>query len=163
MTNILLVAVKQCRDEGYSDEEISFEMRRAAESVKVGGFWLSGDDCQNLPGQQPQRNHVSDKKLKEIIDVGSLWCGNPITQELAQELIDLRNLIEKAGAVSLAAFKLVDAMETCHICKGAILVTEEPVHCEDCSYDCDDHDGPECATLESLHRNLKTALYKARA
>ena len=73
-----------------------------------------------------------------------------------------RELMQRAESIAFAAYKLVDAMETCHICKGTILASDEPVHCEDCSYDCDDHDGPECETIESLHRNLKAALAEAR-
>lgn len=105
---------------------------------------------------------ISDEHLNEIVKVGKQWCGDPITQELAQELLDLRRALEKSEAVALAAYKLADAMETCHICKGAVLVTDEAVHCEDCSYDCENHDGPECETIESLHRNLKKALAEAR-
>ena len=60
--------------------------------------------------------------------------------------------------IVMKAQALVDAMETCHICHGTVLVDNDPVHCEDCSYDCDNHDEPPCKTLYDLHRELKIAL-----
>ena len=54
-----------------------------------------------------------------------------------------------------AAKALVDAMETCHICLGTILVDEDPVHCEDCSFDCDEHQLPACRSIQDLHAELK--------
>ena len=57
-----------------------------------------------------------------------------------------------------SATSLVDAMETCRICKGTVLVEESAVHCEDCSDDCDYHEGPECVWIYDLHRDLKAAL-----
>ena len=72
------------------------------------------------------------------------------------------NALDVAGprilALEHAAQALVDAMETCHECKGTVLVEEQPVHCEDCSYDCDSHEGAECPTIYSLHLALKQAL-----
>jgi len=41
------------------------------------------------------------------------------------------------------------------------LVEEQPVHCEDCSSECDSHEGSECPTLYSLHLALKIALANA--
>jgi len=61
-------------------------------------------------------------------------------------------------AVREKAQALVDAMETCHECKGTVLVEERPVHCEDCSGDCDSHEGAECPTIYGLHLALKCAL-----
>ena len=57
-----------------------------------------------------------------------------------------------------AAQILVDAMETCHICSGTLLVDDGPAHCENCSGDCDDHDLPNCRSIEYLHSKLKRAL-----
>jgi hypothetical protein len=53
---------------------------------------------------------------------------------------------------------LVSAMETCHTCKGLVLIDESPVHCEDCSSDCESHDEPNCTSIYELHRRLKQAL-----
>lgn len=55
---------------------------------------------------------------------------------------------------------LLEAMETCHICKGLILLEEAPVHCEDCSWDCDEHDEPNCTPIYVLHEELKKAINK---
>ena len=57
-----------------------------------------------------------------------------------------------------AAKALADTMETCHICEGTVLVEEGPIHCEDCSYYCEEHEGPECPRLDNLHADLKRAL-----
>ena len=63
--------------------------------------------------------------------------------------------------VEKAAQALVEAMETCHICKCSLAIDDGPAHCEDCSGDCDDHDEPDCPTLYSLHRALIRALAAA--
>lgn len=55
MRNLLVFAVKLARDAGYLDDEISFELRRAADSVKVGGFWPSDVDRQSLPYQNSEK------------------------------------------------------------------------------------------------------------
>ena len=56
---------------------------------------------------------------------------------------------EQLVAALRAAQELMIAMETCHICKGAILLQETPVYCEDCSFDCEEHEEPECPTIQS--------------
>lgn len=66
-------------------------------------------------------------------------------------------------AVIEAAQKLVNGMETCHDCGGAILVDEGPVYCESgCASDCDVHQADEnpdpCPTIYGLHATLKRAL-----
>ena len=54
---------------------------------------------------------------------------------------------------------LLDAMETCHICHGQIsLADEPPTHCEDCSWDCDEHDEPDCESVFWLHHKAKMAV-----
>lgn len=55
MQNFLIFAVKLARDAGYSDNEISLELRRAADSVKVGGFWPSDVDRQSLAYQNSEK------------------------------------------------------------------------------------------------------------
>lgn len=62
-----------------------------------------------------------------------------------------------------AARALADAMETCHECKGTVLVEEQPVHCEDCSSDCESHEGAECPTIYGLHLALKLKLARVSA
>lgn len=58
---------------------------------------------------------------------------------------------------------LVDAMETCHQCKGTLTFDDvDPAHCEDCSCDCDNHDEPPCASIGALHGRVKTLLNKAK-
>ena len=74
--------------------------------------------------------------------------------EAAEALIAER----KADGLVEAAKILVSAIETCHVCQGTVLVNEGPTHCEDCSWDCEEHDGQECPRLDSLHGNLKRAL-----
>lgn len=70
----------------------------------------------------------------------------------------LQSAQETLQGLRKVASELTDAMETCHICKGTVLVEEQPVHCEDCSWDCDNHEGSECPTLYGLHLALKNRL-----
>jgi hypothetical protein len=49
-------------------------------------------------------------------------------------------------------------METCHICKGALLMQEWPVHCEDCSGDCENHDEPACTPIYVLFNGVRKLL-----
>jgi hypothetical protein len=74
-----------------------------------------------------------------------------MAQRIAAQSAELEQLRAEAQA-------LVDAMETCHQCKGTVLVEEQPTHCEDCTYDCDSHEGAECPTIYGLHLALKMAL-----
>ncbi len=61
------------------------------------------------------------------------------------------------GAQAIVA--LLDALETCHICKGVLSLDDgSPTHCENCSWDCDEHDEPECVPLYVLHRNARQAI-----
>lgn len=63
-----------------------------------------------------------------------------------------------------AAKALIHAMETCHHCQDQIIVEPEQggVHCEKCSWDCDDHPEPECSTVNGLHARLKRLLIQAK-
>jgi len=58
------------------------------------------------------------------------------------------------AALKAAKFYL-DAVETCHICEGAVLVDSGPTNCEDCSADCDTHDASNCEHLDVLHAAAK--------
>jgi len=54
---------------------------------------------------------------------------------------------------------LLDAMETCHVCQGTLSLDDvEPTHCENCSWDCDEHPEPGCIPLYVLHLNAKLAV-----
>lgn len=65
---------------------------------------------------------------------------------------------ERIVALETAAKLLLDTMETCHICKGSIILDENATHCENCSYDCDDHEEPRCVPIYVLHQNLRKLL-----
>ena len=82
---------------------------------------------------------------------------------LTQENAELKAQVDALRCVSETAQELLDAMEICHICKGTVAVEESPVHCEDCSYDCDSHEEPDCTSIYDLHRYAKAALIAARA
>ena len=47
-----------------------------------------------------------------------------------------------------AAEKLAEALTTCHICGATLMMPSGPIHCLDCSSDCDNHEG-ECLTPEA--------------
>ena len=68
-------------------------------------------------------------------------------------------MTEKMKAALKDIEALLHAMETCHVCKGTLYLAEiEPAHCEDCSWDCDDHPEPECTPLWTLHAKAKLAV-----
>lgn len=62
-----------------------------------------------------------------------------------------------------ASSALVNTMETCHICKATVLMESGPIHCEDCSYDCENHEDPGCPELYDLHLHLKAVIAKVKA
>lgn len=72
------------------------------------------------------------------------------------------SLRKSHAALMEQATVLLDAMETCHICQGALLLQEEAVHCEDCSVDCENHEEPECTPIYVLHRSLRKSIANAR-
>lgn len=65
---------------------------------------------------------------------------------------------DKYEGLRRAAEELVTAMETCHECKGLLVLQEDPAHCEDCSYECESHGGPTCTPIYVLHARLKSLL-----
>ena len=71
---------------------------------------------------------------------------------------EIKRLREREEKLVEAAEQLADAMDTCHICKGKLVLEEYPSYCEECSPCCDEHDDPECPTINTLHRKLRTAI-----
>ena len=70
--------------------------------------------------------------------------------------------IETLKAAVEAARALLDAMDTCHICHSKLCLDGiEATHCEDCSYDCDEHEEPACTPIYVLHQRARAALTKA--
>lgn len=60
--------------------------------------------------------------------------------------------------------KLLDALETCHICGGTLHLEDvEPTHCEDCSSDCEEHEAPDCEPMYMLVRNARSENTALRA
>lgn len=76
-------------------------------------------------------------------------------------LPDLLAELKRCREALAVCQQLVDAMETCHICEGTLCVEEAPVYCENCSWDCDDHEGEHCPTLYARHLKAKTAIKEA--
>lgn len=68
---------------------------------------------------------------------------------------ELRRRVEP---LLLAMQELLDVMETCHICKGTLILQEHPVYCEDCSSDCENHEEPECTPIYVLHAKNRKEL-----
>lgn len=70
--------------------------------------------------------------------------------------------LDALARIRKSATKLLDAMETCHICGGLIALDEcNPTHCENCSSDCEEHEEPECVLIHVLHDNLRKAVNDA--
>ena len=63
-----------------------------------------------------------------------------------------------------AISKLLDALETCHVCQGILhLEDHEPTHCEDCSWDCEEHEEPACTPIYQLHAAARRELFSMQA
>lgn len=75
----------------------------------------------------------------------------PVSAALSERESKVQALVEMTTI-------LLDVMETCHVCQGALLLQDFPVHCEDCSADCEDHEGEECVPIFQLHRKVREAL-----
>lgn len=85
--------------------------------------------------------------------------GTPAMENYINNQDERLELLEREnGKLREAASTLLDAMETCHICKGLIQIDDGPTHCEDCSWDCQEHEGDECPTVWTLHQRLRAAL-----
>ena len=71
----------------------------------------------------------------------------------------VRKMEAKQKAAREAGAALLDAMEYCHNCGGQIALDEaDSTHCENCSWDCDQHDEPACTPIYVLHDRLRKAL-----
>lgn len=58
---------------------------------------------------------------------------------------------------------LLAVMETCHECGGLISLADYgPTHCEDCSSFCDNHEWPECTSIEQFHTIAKWSVGELR-
>lgn len=77
---------------------------------------------------------------------------------LRARILSLLESGQRAAEMEEAATELLDAMETCHVCKGQLVLEESPIHCEDCSFDCEEHDEPECTPIYVLHQKLRKAI-----
>lgn len=55
--------------------------------------------------------------------------------------------------------KFLDTFDTCHLCRGVLSLDDlGPVHCENCTQDCEAHEGPACTAIYILHANARRAL-----
>lgn len=73
----------------------------------------------------------------------------------------MSNEIEKQDTAELwrQIQEFLESTETCHICQGVLSLDDVgPTHCENCSWDCDEHDGPECPTVQSQHQQAKRSI-----
>jgi hypothetical protein len=67
--------------------------------------------------------------------------------------------IETLKAAVEAARALLDAMETCHVCQCVVSLEDGlPIHCENCSWDCDEHEEPACTPIYVLHQRARSAI-----
>lgn len=62
-----------------------------------------------------------------------------------------------------AASDLVEAMDTCHICKASLDLSDlTPIHCEDCPSGCEHHEPPDCISVRELVSRLRILLEQAQ-
>lgn len=130
--------------------------------------------CQTDMQQQEDRMEILEGEISSLStyfgeDCKSVWLAGDLHKS-ALNLIEVlqpdASLLAEARLALEAAEKLLDAMETCHICKDAIMLDESLVCCEDCSSDCDEDDFPNCVPIYALHqaarKSSKTALARLR-
>lgn len=73
---------------------------------------------------------------------------------------------KRRGMADLAAIRArlaeiqnyLDSIETCHVCGGTLVLEESAPHCENCSWDCDEHDEPSCEAPFYKHDKAKRAV-----
>lgn len=132
------------------------------------GEWLCYHRASRLqPYASVQRlKAVGDEVLQEVGFTGWMPLAEmlrateceyfPVGKDgLPADYLSLLSSGQRAERLEKAATELLDAMETCHICKGALILEESPIHCEDCSGDCENHEEPECTPIYVLHANLR--------
>ncbi len=138
--------------------------------LPYGGFQLLDDEGSYVACVY---RHTADR-LVELIDQANAAIElTPRVAELEKKNAELRatpaigaqaTIALNAHAELLGAAKsLVEGMETCHICKGLVLLNESATNCEDCSSDCDDHEEPDCVPIYVLHGKLSAAIVEAES
>lgn len=71
----------------------------------------------------------------------------------------LASLLGKYTILGKATIDLLDALEYCHICGEELRTDHMTVtYCDGCSYDCEDHEGPECTPIYVLMQKCRKAL-----
>lgn len=101
------------------------------------------NQCADSP---PPRGYERTKENAELIT--AMLAALPALIEAAKRL----------NRLEVAVVELLDTMETCHVCGAVLLLDEGPVHCENCSYDCEDHEAPDCVPIFQLHANVRRIL-----
>lgn len=107
-----------------------------------------------------------DENLNKLADLQRRYdaLGLQLAEEVAETnalVIERDALRDSHGELLAASRDLAETLETCHICKGSIVIQDWPVHCDDCSVHCENHEGPECKPIYVLHNSLKAAIKKA--
>ncbi len=112
---------------------------------------------------QLEKAMIYGRHLLGIIAPECEPLGDPagIMTQLDNYIAGLRARCEALLEVHKRAAALAEAMATCHICQGVLLVEDGVAHCEDCSYDCDEHAEPACPSIDALHNALQVAINKA--
>jgi hypothetical protein len=82
----------------------------------------------------------------------------PVLLSILAADVRLRDAMDLSARLATAAKTYVDALDTCHICQGQVIIEAGPTHCENCSYHCEGHVGDDCSRLDTLHENLKQAI-----
>jgi hypothetical protein len=99
----------------------------------------------SLQAERDGLRRERDEVLKSAI------AQHKAVQDLSSQLAEARKGLAE----------LLSALETCHICKGLLIVEDGPMHCEDCSSDCEDHEEPVCESLYVIHQRLKQLIARS--
>lgn len=82
-------------------------------------------------------------------------------QRLKEAVFEARADLDALKKALHAVKDFFDAIETCHICSATVLIEDGPVHCETCASNCEEHQEPDCASLEVLFNSAKRGLVTA--
>lgn len=142
-----------------TDEELDAAEIATSHLLRIGLVQLLALEQKKLAQAESERDRL-------IQTVGNLagklskcsydWLAAESELATLREAVGERDRL--VHMVDQPARALIEAMETCHICKDLLVLQEDAVHCEDCSYDCEGHEEPECVPIYVLHARLKAIL-----
>lgn len=99
------------------------------------------------------------ERMREFAE-GPCFFPEVAMLRFARAASKLENVLEHYKSAAKALDDLCTCLDTCHICKGTLVVEDSIPHCENHSSDCQEHEQPDCITLEKAHEVARATLAK---